>query len=72
MRQIKFRIWDDKEEKMIYLDELTLSMEEFMLANSEGRLMIDTGLKDINGNRIFEGDYVDLYNTYLAFVAFYK
>ncbi len=64
MRKIKFRIWDEKEKKMLYLDEDSVSMEEFMLANSEGRLMIDSGLKDISGKRIFEGDYIDLYNTY--------
>ncbi len=64
MNEIKFRIWDDKAQKMIYLDEANITMEEFIKANKEERLMIATGLKDIDGNRIFEGDFVDLYNTY--------
>ncbi len=64
MKEIKFRIWDDKNKKMLYLDEDKISMEDFIKANKEERLMIATGLKDINGNRIFEGDFVDLYNTY--------
>lgn len=70
MREKKFRIWDDEKEKMVYPDKETFDMEKFLISNSEGRLMIDTGLKDIDGNPVFEGDYVSVYNTYKE--AYYK
>lgn len=64
MREIKFRIWDDKNARMIYLEREQVSMEYFLEANRDGRLMVNTGMRDVYDVEIYEGDFIDLYNTY--------
>ncbi len=70
MREIKFRIWDKDKNIMRYLDSDPFDSTDFIKANKDGRLMIDTGIKDIEGRLIYEGDYVSVYNTYKE--AYYK
>lgn len=64
MRKMTFRIWNQNEGKMIYLADEGVDMASFLKANAEGRLMVGTGMKDIDGREIFEEDFVELYNTY--------
>lgn len=65
MKNIKFRIWDDEKEQMTYSDNwVDISWAKIQKAIDEERLMISTGLKDAKKNYIFEGDYVNIYNTY--------
>lgn len=64
MRELKFRIWDEKTQKMLYLDENNFDKDLFLKANREGRLMLSTGLVDIEDREIYDGDYVKVYDTY--------
>ena len=68
MREIKFRAWDKENKKMIYQDPL-LAFHRFMTwvdshVYEEGKLMPYimlqyTGIKDKNGNPIYEGDIME-------------
>ncbi|QUG79104.1 YopX family protein [Bacillus subtilis] len=64
MREIKFRKWDFEEGEMIPGD--ALAFEEYApltdLLTQKG-IMQYTGLKDVNGNDIYEGDIIDYKET---------
>lgn len=75
MREIKFRAWDRLEKKMVYIDPLRLNSWDGQIDSgwyedengshalwqefNEGRVMQYTGLKDRDGNEIYEGDYMN-------------
>lgn len=66
MREIKFRVWDKVEKKM--LDFEILKHNEIGLVHSFQNIgnwvaQQFTGLKDKNGKEIYEGDYVDFDNA---------
>lgn len=64
MREIKFRMWDEEEQQMISGDGL--AFEEYApisdLLTQEG-IMQYTGLKDKNGNEIYESDEVLIFGS---------
>jgi uncharacterized phage protein (TIGR01671 family) len=72
MREIKFRVWDKKNNKMLFYDTdvvPNLTLNGVLVRNLNGiddnvsadyELMQFTGLKDKNGKPIFEGDVVHL------------
>ena len=77
MREIKFRAWNEVLEKMYSWNEfLNTNMKQTFIAPESTAmiLMQYTGLKDKNGNEIYEGDIIDFsydmfvgnFNTYVA------
>lgn len=61
-REIKFRIWNDYDKKMIYWNELLKSnlANIFTIPSYNKWLMQYTGLHDKNGKEIYEGDIVKI------------
>lgn len=57
-REIKFRIWNDYDKKMIYWNELLKNKlaNIFTIPSYNKWLMQYTGLHDKNGKEIYEGD----------------
>ncbi len=63
--RFRFRVYLESENKMLYSEAWKeLSWMQIEAWAQRGLLMQVIGLKDTCGNDIFEGDIVDVYNTY--------
>jgi len=66
MRDLKFRIWDDKAKVMIYSTDFTMFYEFFEQSCwDEDKAMMFTEVIDKNGKEIYEGDIVS-YCRYIS------
>ena len=67
MRQLKFRVWDERDQELVYIDDLYW-FECNYVHNSEDALIEQfTGIKDCNGVEIYENDLIDF-----EVLVFYK
>jgi len=67
MREIKFRAWNDDENKMVRA-KLT-ELENLSIVDERGfSLMQFIGLLDKNGNHIYEGDFLKSYKSDVSMV----
>jgi hypothetical protein len=73
MRQLKFRVWDTRDNEFVYIDDLYWFEENFIHNSEDASASIQqyTGIKDCNEIEIYEGDLVSFkVNTFSEIVLF--
>ncbi len=69
MREIKYRAWDLERKEMFIPSMLSNHSQDGFFTcqrfqgDSPSKLMLFTGLYDIDGNEIYEGDIVEVFHT---------
>jgi hypothetical protein len=71
MKHFSLRLWDPEQKTLLYSSEWgDLSWHVIEAAQAENRLMICSGVKDMEGNFLYEGDFVKVFNTYKELLFF--
>jgi hypothetical protein len=75
MRELKFRAWDNRDNQLIYFDDLYWFEEHYVHQNSGWNgyeISQFTGMIDSNDKEIYEGDLVDFNVKHYDEVLRYK
>jgi uncharacterized phage protein (TIGR01671 family) len=61
MREIKFRAWDEKQKRMVYdFETVPYFASRVITIYDAPKCMQFTGLKDVDGKEIYEGDIISV------------
>jgi uncharacterized phage protein (TIGR01671 family) len=58
MRELKFRIYDSNQKKLVYFDFHNITVSDRLLCQYDYPVQQFTGLTDCKGNNIYEGDII--------------
>lgn len=67
MRQLKFRVWDERDQELVYIDDLYWFECNYVHNSGDALIEQFTGIKDCNGVEIYENDLIDF-----EVLVFYK
>ena len=67
MRQLKFRVWDERDQELVYIDDLYWFECNYVHNSGDALIEQFTGIKDCDGVEIYENDLIDF-----EVLVFYK
>lgn len=71
MRELKFRVWDNRYKDFDYIDDLYWFEGNYIHTSEDARIQQYTGIKDCNEVEIYEGDLVSFkVNTFAEILSF--